>query len=153
MGTVLAKINTEVTLQFTAFDIDGVTLLTGKVDGDWGKKLLRGVTTISLVTVTVTEVVGSPGRYAAVFTPDAVGLWYVEITSEVDDVFACYVDASEVGGASDGEILIDRIEDIWRILGLDPNAPLCVSKTRQEAGDILLQQTEVGVKVIVQRQE
>lgn len=146
MSVVVSPIDQEVKLQFTAFDIDGVTLLSGKVDGDWGKKLLLDDTT-SGEAVTVSEVPGSPGRYVAAFTPNAEGRWYVEITSEVDDVFSCYVEATD-----DQATLITRVEEIWRILGLDPDAPLCVSKTKQEAGDIVLVQTEVGVKVIVQRQ-
>jgi len=146
-GTATGVVGTAVKLQFTAFDVDGITLLTGQLDGDFTKELLLE-DAVSAVTLTVTEVTGSPGAYVAEFTPDAVGRWYVRTGSEVDEVYAGYV---EVGLATSQPINL-MLEEIWRILGLDPGAPLCVSKTRQEAGDIVLVQTEVGLKIIVQRQ-
>lgn len=45
-----------------------------------------------------------------------------------------------------------QIAEIHRILGLDPEAPLCVSKTSQEAGNITLKQSEVGKAVKVRRE-
>lgn len=147
MGTATGTVGTAVKLQFTAFDVDGITLLTGQLDGDFTKLLLLE-DAVSAETLTVTEVVGSPGAYVAEFTPNAVGRWYVRVGSEADEVYASYVEVELATTQPIGLML----EEIWRILGLDPGAPLCVSKTRQEAGDIVLTQTEVGIKVIVQRE-
>jgi len=45
-----------------------------------------------------------------------------------------------------------KLCEIHKILGLDAEAPLCVSKKSQIAGDIKLTQTEVGNKIVVQRE-
>ena len=240
----------------------------------WKSYPLRTPSTeLSTLPVTVTEV-GATAKYVASFTPDADGLWYVEATTPVEDVFGCYVQVGpppddvldaiadavwseilpngfpadsagerlattddrvevlenaliaarltaaagstassvvtnatqpddfyngmtvmvrhadgnvvrrivdyegtsgaftlapdlpftpaagddfivlgilgEVALAGDSEAAI-KLCEIHRILGLDPEAPLCVSKRSQEAGTITLTQTEVGTKIIVQR--
>jgi hypothetical protein len=261
-----------VQLQFPVYDVDGITPLSGLPNGSFGKTLLKGAA-VSPVVLSVSEV-GATSKYVASFTPDADGLWYVEATTPVDDVYSCYVQvgpppddvldaiADAVWGEalpngfppnSAGERLAstdDRVEvlsdaliaanltvavgstgsvvltgaaqsngfydgmtvvvrnstgnvvrritsyanasgaftlspplpftpdpgdafivlgilgevavagdsdaaiklcEIHRILGLDPEAPLCVSKSGQEAGSVRLTQTEVGTKIVVQR--
>jgi len=88
-----ALINTEVKLQFAVFDVDGITPLSGLLDGDFiNKVVLRDETDqTGSITLTVTEI-GSTGKYVASFTPDARGLWYVEATAPSEDVFGCHVD-------------------------------------------------------------
>jgi hypothetical protein len=54
------------------------------------------------------------------------------------------------GGVIDPETLT-KIAEIWQLLGLDPESPLSVSKTKQEVGNIVLNHAEVGENVIVQR--
>lgn len=147
MTAIVGTVDTQVQLQFVATDIDGISLLTGKVDGDFAKLLLLDAA-VSALPVTVAEVSGAAGRYVIAFTPDQAGLWYVEVTDEVDDIFNCYVQIQPIQPQSTATL----VEEIWRIMGLDPDNPLCVSKTKQEAGNIVLTQTEVGKKVIVQRQ-
>ena len=94
--TLQASVGELVQIQFPCFDIDGITPLTGKSDSDFGKLLLLD-NTVSAVSMTVAEV-GSTGRYVIRFTPDADGLWYAEVTTEVDDIFA---DQVEVGPPPD----------------------------------------------------
>jgi hypothetical protein len=147
MSALTAPIDAPVQIQFAAFDADGITPLTGQLDGDFTKLLLVD-DAVSANPVTVTEVVGAAGHYVVEFTPDALGLWYVKVGTEVDEFYACHI---QVVVATEQPLGL-MLEEIWRILGLDPGAPLCVSKTRQEAGSIMLVQTEVGVKVVVQRE-
>lgn len=268
---ILAGQGAPLQLQFPVFDVDGITPVTGLVDGDFGRYLAVDGTA-SAVVATVTEI--TLGRYYIQFTPNADGLWYVEVTTPEEDVFTFEVQvgplpadivddiadavwseplpgaypagsagerlastddrvellsqalvmanltatagstasvvntaagqpdgfydglvavvrsasgavarriASYAGGAFTlepdlpfvpavgnqlivlgqlGEVAIAmdtefavKLAEIHRILGLDPEAPLCVSKTGQQAGDINLIQTEVGKTVRVQRQE
>lgn len=269
--TLNASVGELVQIQFPAFDIDGITPLTGLVDGDFSKLLIRD-NAVSAVVSTVTEV-GSTGRYVISFTPDGNGLWYAEVETPVEDIFADqievgpppddWIDAivsgvwSEIlpgvfpansagwrlanaddnvqdvhdalimarltatGGDADtietnstkpdgfydtmtvvirnaagnvvrrvksflnadgafevpdlpftptagddvivlgilGEVacaddtaLALKLIEIHRLLGLDPDYPLCITKTRQEVDDITLVSTEVGDKLIVQRE-
>jgi hypothetical protein len=90
--TLNASIGELVQIQFPAFDIDGITPLTGLIDTDFSKLLLID-NAVSGQTVTVAEV-GATGRYVLSFTPNADGLWYAEVTTPVDDIFA---DQIEVG--------------------------------------------------------
>lgn len=268
---ILASQGELLQLQFPVFDVDGITPVSGLVDGDFGRYLAVDGSA-SAVVATISEI--TLGRYYIQFTPNADGLWYVEVTTPEEDVFTFEVqvgplpaDAAEsvadavwseplpgaYAAGSAGERLAstdDRTEllvqalvmanlaaaagstasvvktaaaqpdgfydglvavvrsaagnvprriasyvageftlepalpftpspgdqfivlgqlgevaiagdtdfavklcEIHRILGLDPEAPLCVSKTGQTAGDITLVQTEVGKTVRVQRQE
>jgi hypothetical protein len=47
---------------------------------------------------------------------------------------------------------LQKLCDVWQILGLDPENALCVAKTKQEVGDIELVTAEVGSKIVVKRQ-
>lgn len=94
--TLNASVGEFVQIQFPAFDIDGITPMTGLADGDFSKLLLLD-NTVSAVTITVSEV-GSTGRYVMSFTPNGDGLWYAEVTTTVDDIFA---DQVEVGPPPD----------------------------------------------------
>lgn len=245
--------------------------MSGLVDGDFGKLLLRD-NVVSAVVMTIVEV-GVTGRYVMSFTPDADGLWYAEVQTVVEDIFADQVEvgpppddwlaaiAAEVwstilpgvfpadsagwrlanvddnvtdvhnalimavltatGGdgntietnatkpdgfydtmtvvirnaagnvvrriqsysntngafkipdlpftpapgdavivlgilgevaCADDTALALRLIEIHRLLGLDAEYPLCITKTRQEVDDIVLTHTEVGDKLIVQRE-
>lgn len=122
--TINASIGELVQVQFPCFDIDGITPLTGKGDSDFGKLLIVD-NVISGVTMTVAEV-GSTGRYVMRFTPDVGGLWYAEVTTEVEDIFA---DQVEVGPPPDD--WIDAIvSGVWEAL-------LPGSFPAGSAGDIL----------------
>jgi hypothetical protein len=57
----------------------------------------------------------------------------------------------EVAVGSDSESAV-KLCEIHRILGLDSEAPLCVSKTSQSAGGITLTHKEIGKKVTVTRE-
>lgn len=94
--TLNASVGELVQIQFPCFDIDGITPLTGLPDTAFGKLLLRD-NTVSGVTMTVSEV-GSTGRYVMTFTPDSNGLWYAEVETPVEDIFA---DQVEVGPPPD----------------------------------------------------
>jgi len=104
--TLSASVGELVQIQFPAFDIDGITPLTGLVDGDFTKLLLVD-NAVSGVTVTVTEV-GSTGRYVISFTPNANGLWYAEVQTPVEDIFA---DQVEVGPPP-----TDWLNAIWSVI-------------------------------------
>lgn len=108
--TLQASVGELVQIQFPCFDIDGITPLTGKVDGDFGKILLLD-NTVSAVVMTVSEV-GTTGRYVMSFTPDSDGLWYAEVTTEVDDV---YGDQVEVGSPPD-DWLTAIATEVWSTL-------------------------------------
>lgn len=270
--TLQASVGELVQIQFPCFDVDGITPLTGKVDGDFGKLLLLD-NAVSGVTMTVSEV-GATGRYVMSFTPTSDGLWYAEVTTEVDDVFADQVEvgappddwldaivaavwseilpgtfpadsagwrlasvddniqdlhdalimarltatggdadtietnATKADGFYDGLVVVVRnaagnvarriksyvqtdgafevpdlpftpaagddvivlgalgevacaddtalalkLIEIHRLLGLDAEYPLCITKTTQQVDDITLTSTEVGDKLIVQREE
>lgn len=270
--TLNASVGELVQIQFPAFDIDGITPLTGLVDTDF-QKLLLVDNAISAVTVTVTEV-GSTGRYVISFTPNLDGLWYAEVTTPVEDIFADQVEvgpppddwlvaiadeilstivpgtypansvgwriantddnvedihdalimavltasgggvdgvetnATQVDGFYDGltvvvrnaagnvarvidsyeqtngvfyftedltfvpaagdEVIVlgilgkvvcensaemlEKLLEIWMLLGLDPENPLCITKTTQEVDGITLVSTEIGNKLIVTRE-
>jgi hypothetical protein len=105
--TLNASVGELVQVQFPAFDIDGITPLVGLVDGDFTKLLLVD-NAISAQTVTVTEV-GSTGRYVITFTPNANGLWYAEVTTPVEDIFA---DQVEVGPPPD-DWLTAIADEVW----------------------------------------
>ena len=134
--------------QFFVPDVDGITPLTGKVDADFQKTILIDSTVPGTPPVViVTEV--SNGRYVIRFTPNIVGLWYVDVSlDETESVWCIHVDT----GTPLDPATLTKVAEIHRILGLDPASPLCVSKTGQEAGDIILSQTEVGSKLVVQRE-
>lgn len=263
-----ASVNELVQIQFPVFDVDGITPLTGLVDGDF-TKLLRVDDSVSAVSVTVGEIGG--GTYYVEFTPDSAGLWYVQVTTEVNDVWMCHVgvgpppddwvtaiadgvwaealpngfpagsagfllaqvaedfrkaiimanltvaagstaqvvntnatraddyynglvavvctaggdqlpgiitDYDNLNGAFmfkdpfpftpvDGDQLVvlgqiglaqlapdtlAKLCDIWQIMGLDPENPLCVSKTKQEAGNVEVVSAEMGNKIVLKRQ-
>lgn len=127
---------------------DGINLETGLVDGDFTKTLFQGDTLRNDISVTVTEVGASPGYYVVEFTPDVDGLWTWYVETPAQCVLTEQVQVGPIGSENDQ---IQRLLEIWRILGLDPDSPMCVSKARQEAGGIVLEQTEIGKKVVVQR--
>jgi len=105
--TLNASVGELVQVQFPCFDIDGVTPLSGLIDVDFGKLLLLN-NTVSAVVMTVSEV-GATGRYVMQFTPNADGLWYAEVTTEVDDIFA---DQVEVGPPPD-DWLTAIATEVW----------------------------------------
>jgi hypothetical protein len=145
MATVTAIKDEEVQLQFAVLDVDGITPLSGLIDSDFTKTILRDdVDETGSVAVTISEV-GSTARYIAAFTPNANGLWYVDaLVIPTDDLLACYVEVG-VGSAL-------QIQEVWQRLGLDPDNPLCVSKTQQVTGTIVLKQTEVGDTLVITRE-
>jgi len=49
--------------------------------------------------------------------------------------------------------MLERLIDIWQRLGLDPDNPLCIRKTAQEANGWKLTSSVVGDKIIVQRSD
>jgi hypothetical protein len=102
-----ASVGELVRIQFPCFDIDGITPMSGLVDADFGKLLLRD-NVVSAVSMTITEV-GTTGRYVISFTPDADGLWYPEVTTPVEDIFA---DQVEVGPPPD-DWLIAIADAVW----------------------------------------
>jgi len=128
--TLAASVGELVRIQFPCFDIDGITPLTGLPDTAFGKLLLRD-NTVSGVTMTVSEV-GATGRYVMSFTPNADGLWYAEVETPVEDIFA---DQVEVGPPPDdwidaivaavwGEILPGAYPANsagWRLANVDDN--------------------------------
>lgn len=108
--TLNASVGELVQIQFPAFDIDGITPLTGLVDGDFTKLLLVD-NAVSAQAVTVTEV-GATGRYVIAFTPNVNGLWYAEVTTPVEDIFA---DQVEVGPPPD-DWLEAIAAEVWSTL-------------------------------------
>lgn len=108
--TLNASVGELVQIPFPAFDIDGITPLTGLLNVDFGKLLLRD-NTVSAVVATVTEI-GATGRYVVAFTPDANGLWYAEVTTPVEDIFA---DQVEVGPPPD-DWLTAIADEVWATL-------------------------------------
>lgn len=72
-------------IPFLVTDIDGITPLTGLVDGDFSKSLICE-TAASAQPVTVTEI--GAGYYYVEFTPNQQGLWYLTVTTPVEDIFA-----------------------------------------------------------------
>jgi hypothetical protein len=86
-----ALVNQEVKIPLTVVDqVDG-SPLSGLLDGDFSKLLLRDdVDESGAVTVTVTEVVS--GRYSVAFTPNARGLWMVSIETPDGSIYEFRVD-------------------------------------------------------------
>jgi hypothetical protein len=105
--TLNASVGELVQIQFPCFDIDGITPLTGLVDSDFQKLLLRD-NVVSAVIMTVSEV-GATGRYVIAFTPDTDGLWYAEVETPVEDIFA---DQVEVGPPPD-DWLTAIATEVW----------------------------------------
>lgn len=108
--TLNASVGELVQIQFPCFDIDGITPLSGLIDTDFGKLLLLD-NSVSGVTMTITEV-GATGRYVMTFTPSADGLWYAEVETPVEDIFA---DQVEVGPPPDDWLTAIAIE-VWSTL-------------------------------------
>jgi len=92
MANFPVAVGDTVTLPFSVFDIDGITPLTGLVDGDF-TKLLVHENTVSANTVTVAEVSGAAGTYTVSFTADQNGAWYVQLATPDEQVFGGYVQA------------------------------------------------------------
>ncbi len=130
------------------------------------------LTTSSVVDAS--ETAAKPGVYTLLVPSSFLvdnGLGYYGLIVEVDSsspkvagvmqdlVKVSQKDIDECGGGGgNGDGGFDdeaskKLCEVWTLLGLDPDAPLCITKTRQEAGDIVLVQTEVGLKIVVQRQE
>lgn len=61
------------------FRDNAFALVSGKVNGDWTKIVLKDGAT-SAVVVTVSAVSGQSGYYDPSFTPNAVGKWRVFLT-------------------------------------------------------------------------
>jgi len=83
---ITASVGELVIIQFPVFDVDGITPVSGLVDGDFSKMLLRDNVS-SPVPITVSEV-GATGRYVLSFTPNLAGLWYAEVETPFEDIFA-----------------------------------------------------------------
>ena len=143
--TLTAAKDEEVKFQFPVFDIDGLTPLTGLIASDFTTLVLRDDTNeTSSVPLTIAEI-GTTARYVATLTPNAAGRWYAEVlVNDTDDVFNESVEV-EVGSSL-------QVQEIWQRLQLDPDNPLCVSKTQQKTGTIVLKQTEVGNTLVITRE-
>lgn len=72
-----ASVGETVRQHFTLLEEDGITPITGLLDGDFTKTLIRN-DAVSTVTPTITEV-GVTGIYAFSFVPDLDGVWYSEV--------------------------------------------------------------------------
>ena len=103
---ILAGQGAPLQLQFPVFDVDGITPVTGLVDGDFGRYLAVDGTA-SAVVATVTEI--TLGRYYIQFTPNADGLWYVEVTTPEEDVFTFEVQV----GPLPADIVDDIADAVW----------------------------------------
>ena len=149
--TIRAEADAPVQVAIAVFQEDGIVLDTGLLDGDFiGKTLIQDDTDrTGDIALTVTEVATAPGYYIVEFTPDGDGLWTWYVTTPGECVLTEQVQVGQLGSEAS---ISTRLMEIWQILGLDPDAPLCVSKVQQEAGTIVLSQTEIGKKVKVQRQ-
>jgi hypothetical protein len=88
-----------VNIQFTVFDIDGVTVVTGLGDGAFTKVLLHEAT-VSALAVVISEV--AAGEYVASLTPNIVGDWWLRIVTPADANLGYVVQVSEddIGVAS-----------------------------------------------------
>jgi hypothetical protein len=88
-----ALIGAEVRTPFGVFDLDGVTPLSGLVNADFtNKTVIRdGTDESGSVSLVVTEI-GSTGKYYTAFTPNARGLWYIEVTTPLGDVLGSHID-------------------------------------------------------------
>lgn len=105
--TLQASIGELVQIQFPAFDIDGITPLIGLLDSDFSKLLIVD-NAVSAQVVTVTEV-ASTGRYVISFTPNVSGLWYAEVETPVEDIFADQVEV----GAPPTDWIEAIVEGVW----------------------------------------
>jgi len=94
MANFPVPVGDPVALPFSVFEEDGVTPLVGLVDGDWTKKLVRGLA-VQANAITVTES-AVPGTYTIEFIPDQPGTWYVEVSAPgyaEDAIWGGYVQA------------------------------------------------------------
>jgi len=144
--TLSASVGELVQIQFPCFDVDGITPLTGLVDGDFSKLLLVD-NAVSAVAMTVSEV-GATGRYVMTFTPNGLGLWYAEVATPVDDVFA---DQVEVGAPPDD--WIDAIVNgVWSeiLAGAYPADSAGWRLARVDDNGVLILTTVQGIESNVQ---
>jgi len=105
--TLQASVGELVQIQFPVFDVDGLTPVTGYVDGDFIKTLLVD-NVVATPTMTVVEI-GATGHYVMEFTPDGDGLWYAQVQTPIEDVFA---DQVEVGPLPD-DVIESIVEGVW----------------------------------------
>lgn len=104
-----AKVNVEIVDQFSVFDFDG----TSKVSGLSGFNVSVWCNAVPRVRVVDVVEIGSSGEYRFAFTPDIVGVWKVEIiVGFTADVFAS--EFMVMLGTS-----TDVYEDVKRLLGLN----------------------------------
>jgi hypothetical protein len=103
---IFAAQGVPVQLQFPCFDVDGVTPISGLTDVDFGRYLAVDGTA-SAVTSTVFEI--SLGRYYIEFTPNADGLWYVEVMTTEEDVFTFEVQV----GPLPADVVVDIVDAVW----------------------------------------
>ena len=96
-----------VQIQFSVFDVDGITPLTGLGDVDFGKQVfLDDATSAEVLAV---DEIAATGVYVAEFVPNANGLWYLQVASPIDDVWECYVKA----GPPPDDWIVSITEDVW----------------------------------------
>ncbi len=105
---ITGRVNNEITCYFPIIGNDGVTRVSGRAAECVHNLWYNGMT--SLTPVVISEI-GTTGEYYARFTPDAVGLWRLEITDPFGSIWA------EDIGISDADIdLIWQYESgRWRI--------------------------------------
>jgi hypothetical protein len=111
MANFPVPVGDPVALPFSAFEEDGVTPLAGLVDGDWTKKLVRGLAAMPN-TVTVTES-AEAGTYVVEFTPDADGTWYVEVSAPghaEEAIWGGYVQAGFTAVTTCPEVVARTVE-------------------------------------------
>ncbi len=107
MGAFLVSTGGLVKVQFSVFDVDGITPLTGEANTAFGKAVYLD-DAVSAQVLTVNEI-GATGVYTAEFTPNADGLWYIQITTSVDDVFDCHL----MAGPPPADWITSITEDVW----------------------------------------
>lgn len=110
-----------VRLHFPVLDLDGITPLSGVLDGGWTKTVLHdGVPSAQVLTITE---VGTSGVYVASFTPDEPGDWYVEAYEPTTaQLFACSGQV-DVTGVAQCVVSYDQLPDlrVWVHSWLDRN--------------------------------
>lgn len=131
------KVNQVVKTHFAVFDADGYTKKTGQAGACVASLWLNGA--VSAVSVTIAEI-GTSGEYTATFTPNAVGLWHIEVldtnnTIWQDDVEARVADIDLLYRYETGRWKIDKVSSTMTFYAEDGVTPLIVYNLKDAAGN------------------
>jgi hypothetical protein len=125
------QVSTLVTDQFSVFEVDGITKVSGLEDpADFSVVIWKDGAVQAAYSYTIAEI-GSSGEYKFTFTPNAAGYWQAEVTATAyDEIWFGQYEVTELrdlvqrsAGLSHDNVVMDNTE-------FDDDKQLKTSRTR-----------------------